>query len=459
MIDEPDQVQPGESVDSNEARGELPQATPGDAPGSPSDAATEATPGGTPDEAPATDGGASAPAAHGSAGAKPRPRLRDPSLMRAYRTGRAVQGTIRKVIKGGYEVRVGRSRGFCPHSQVAIERVAEPEGMVGKTCLFRVTQLRRGGEDVVVSRRSVLEEERADEAKAVRATLIEGAVMRGRVAGTADFGAFVDLGAGVMGLAHISELSHERIRRVEDAVKVGDAVDVKVLELNEGKGRISLSIRQAQEDPWAVAAERFRVGQSYPGTVRRIAEFGAFVELAPGIEALAPASEFPPAPAGWKEGLEAGASRDWHVLSISVKERRISVTLPGEAKQQGPVELEATLEGAVQRIERYGLFVWLRPGKIGLVPKAWTGAPPEADLRRRFRIGDAIEVTVKEIAEDGHRIRLARKGVKIEPEEAPRPEKAKARQAEPPRPEEESSSFGTSLADKLRAALGRTESE
>ncbi len=290
--------------------------------------------------------------------------------------------------------------------------------------------------------------------------------MQGRVVSVAQFGAFIDLGAGVLGLAHISELAYGHVRSVAEAVKVGDTVPVRVLKLKES-GRVSLSVRRAQEDPWADIEQRFEVGKSYSGTVQRVADFGAFVELAPGVEALAPASEFPPAAGGWSDGLEVGSTLEWCVLSVTPKERRISIANPGE----GAVSTEAVVEGAelrgrVQRVERYGVFVWLCPGRVGLMPRAMTGEREGVDLRRSFPIGEGVEVNVVEIDEPGRRIRLCKKGVEVRAETSPeRSEKPESfnrsgRGARrPPRgsaPEpEEPQSFGTSLADKLRAALGQ----
>jgi small subunit ribosomal protein S1 len=387
--------------------------------------------------------------------AKPRRAPRNPMLVRAFRTSRAIEGMIQAVIKGGYEVRIGRSRGFCPHSQIGLHREDQPESQVGKTYLFRVTQLRRGGEDVVLSRRVLLEEERAEEASAVRATLIEGHITQGHVAGTAEFGAFIDLGAGVMGLAHISELSHARIQRVDEAVKVGDTVQVKILKINEKTGKISLSVRQAQEDPWSDVAERFQVGGIYAGAVKRLADFGAFVELAPGLECLAPASEFPPCPGGWQKEIAVGDTRDWYVLSVDAKKRRVSITLPGADGASAAIEKETERSGRVQRIERYGVFVWLGPGQVGLMPRAWAGVPADGDLDRQFKVGDALDVRVVEITDDGRRIRLARSGVKIEAER-PAPKRPPRQKAPEPREQPEpTGTFGTSLADKLRAALDK----
>ena len=420
--------------------------------------ATEATVAGEQGPEPAGAGAASDPESTADR-PKSRRKPRFPTLVRAFRSGRPVDGTIVEVIKGGYTVKLGKAHAFCPHSQIDLQREDNPERQLGQTYQFKIAQLRRGGEDIVLSRRALLEEDRADEAKAVRATLIEGTVMQGRVVGTAPFGAFVDLGAGVLGLVHISELSHGRIENVEDAVKVGDSVGVRILKLKES-GRVSLSIRRAEEDPWADIAQRFELGRVYPGTVQRVANFGVFVELAAGVEALAPASEFPPAPGGWQEGLDVGTAHDWYVLSVDPKARRLSVTLPGDAGDTtAPLAQGAEFRGKVQRIERYGVFVWLGPGRVGLMPRARTGAPEGADLRRQFKIGEPLEVTIDEIADDGRKIRLCKKGVIVrsEREAGPAPGRSKRDKHATPAKESPPESFGTSLAEKLRAALGESE--
>ena len=186
--------------------------------------------------------------------------------------------------------------------------------------------------------------------------------------------------------------------------------------------------------------------------MQRVADFGAFVELAPGMEALAPASEFPPKAGGWKDGLEVGGSHEWCVLSVDAKERRVSVALPGDGGgSAADVIVGAELAGQVQRVERYGVFVWLAPGRVGLMPREMTGEPDGADLRRSFRIGDKIDVNVVEIEGDGRRIRLSKKGVQVE--EPPERPSSRGGEREP----EEPQTFGTSLADKLRAALGQNE--
>ena len=388
-------------------------------------------------------------------------------LYRAFRGKRGISGRVEKAIKVGYEIRIGQVRAFCPHSQIDVQRADDPESFVGTTHLFLITQLRRGGDDVVVSRRAVIEAERRDEASAVRATLIEGAVMLGRVSGLAKFGAFVDLGAGVTGLVHITELSHGHIHRVDQAVHAGEAVRVKILTLRDDNDRISLSIRQASEDPWTSAAGAYNEGGVYPGKVLRLAEFGAFVELSPGVEALAPASEFPPSAGGWKDGLTPGSDLSWRVLKVDVERRRISLTPGGDGQAAALPELTPGVEasGKVQRVENFGVFVWLGPGQVGLMPNALTGTPPGTDLASRFPVASEVDVVVAGIDDRG-RIRLAKKGAqRPKPRnedrggttvrhERPRRRAPRPQRVPQPAMSDSSEGFGSLLADKLKDALG-----
>jgi small subunit ribosomal protein S1 len=392
--------------------------------------------------------------------------MKDPALARAFRSHRPVEGKVVQVIKGGYEVRVGRTRAFCPHSQIDLHRTDDPEAYVGRTLFFHVNQFRRGGEDVVLSRRAVLEEEQAEEASAVRATLIEGSVMQGHVSGIADFGAFVDLGAGVQGLVHISELSHTRQKRVSDVVKVGDTVRVKILKLEDGRGRISLSLRLAEKDPWENTGQDFQVGQAYPGTVRRLADFGAFVEMRPGVEALAPAREFPPSVAGWNEGLEPGTESKWLVLSVDPDQRRMSVVPAGDdpGAFASAIEEGGETRGKVQKIERFGVFVWLGPGNVGLMPTVWSGVPQGTRLDARYKIGQDVDVRVVEISDGGRRIRLALKGIDVDPSEVADGRRgggrSDSRRADSVvSADEDAGPFGTSLGDVLKAALKRKDGD
>jgi small subunit ribosomal protein S1 len=210
----------------------------------------------------------------------------------------------------------------------------------------------------------------------------------------------------------------------------------------------------------------------HPGKVRRVTDFGAFVELTPGVEALAPAGEFPPSRTGWRDKIQPGTERDWLVLSVDAESRRISLTIPVEGTNGDTlpaIEAGASLSGQVQRLESYGVFVWLGPGRVGLMPRSLCGLPPHVELERRFGIGDPIEVQVVDVQDGGRRIRLSARGVdprliKAESETKPRrrrPDRMRERRSDrAPAGQtfsEAPNAFGQSLGDKLRAALGRTE--
>ena len=279
--------------------------------------------------------------------------------------------------------------------------------------------------------------------------MIRGALMRGRIVSLTAFGAFVDLGAGVTGLVHTTELSHSRVRTPGDAVQIGQVVDVKILKLDESRGRVSLSIRQAEADPWEGVVDAFKSGQAYPGTILRIEDFGAFVELAKGVEALLHPRDLPPRPGGWVDEFAPGQQRSWRIQSVEPRRRRISV-LPAEVEVQAVEVAEgATLTGKVQRAERFGVLVWLGPGTIGLIPAVHTGTPRGANLGEKFREGQDVEVDVLEIAEQGRRIRLALHGV-APAEPAPR----RPRAPQPPPPPRDTVQFSNDLGDLLKAALG-----
>ncbi|HYE86712.1 MAG TPA: S1 RNA-binding domain-containing protein, partial [Vicinamibacterales bacterium] len=208
----------------------------------------------------------------------------------AYQSGVAVEGKVVQAIKGGYEVRVARERAFCPLSQIDIARTTDPELHVGKSYAFRVIEYKNGGKDIVLSRRKLLEQQQEAQAADLRKSIVAGAILSGRVASVLDFGAFVDLG-GVQGLLHVSEMSWTRIGSPAEIVAPGDQITVKVLRVDEATGKIALGLKQLQGDPWVAAATGYAAGQLRSGRVSRIADFGVFVELEPGIEALLPAAE------------------------------------------------------------------------------------------------------------------------------------------------------------------------
>jgi small subunit ribosomal protein S1 len=254
----------------------------------------------------------------------------------AYRAGLAVEGKVEKAVKGGYEVRIARERAFCPLSQIDIARTVDPAVHEGKTYTFRIIEYKDGGKDVVLSRRKHLEEEQRASAEAIRKTIVPGAVVSGRVVSVRDFGAFVDLGGGIQGLLHVSDMSWSRNTTTGAVVAAGDHITVKVLRVDEGTQKIALGLKQLQDDPWSTVPARYEVGQVRSGRVTRVAEFGAFVELEPGIEGLAHASTFAPTSRSgdWAKQVAVGMTGAFEILSVDPVQKRIGVALIEEGSSR-----------------------------------------------------------------------------------------------------------------------------
>ena len=254
----------------------------------------------------------------------------------AFHAGLPVEGKVERVVKGGYEVRIARQRAFCPFSQIDIHRTDAPTHE-GQVYLFRIVEYSEGGRNIVVSRRAVLEQEQQARAAEVRQTIVPGAVLTGRVASVREFGAFVDLGGGVQGLLHVSEMGWSRVSDPSQLVTPGDEITVVVLRADDDTQKISLGLKQLAADPWSRAGSTYAVGQTVTGRVTRLAEFGAFVELEPGIEALAHASTFAPTgqPKGWTAMVPAGTTAPFEILSVDLEKKRIGVALVAEGAAGG----------------------------------------------------------------------------------------------------------------------------
>ena len=374
----------------------------------------------------------------------------------AFRSGLPVEGKVERAIKGGYDVRIGGQRAFCPISQMDTAFTADPAVHEGKVYTFRITEHREGGKNLVVSRRVLLAEEEAERAEEVRLSIVPGAVLSGRVASVREYGAFVDLGGGVQGLLHVSEMGWARVLNPEDVVKPGDEIRVKVLRVDEAKKQIALGLKQLQADPWTDLGETYAVGRVKEGRVTRLMDFGAFVELQPGIEGLAHASAFPPTGTadGWKKLVPPGTTGSFEILSVDLERKRIGVAMleegssrAADATPRAEIVAGARLKGKVERHEKFGVFVYLAPGRTGLVPLSETGVEKEADLKRVCPVGGEVAVIVLEVDPASRRIRLSRKAV-LDAEEKGEAKEYAERQ-DGPRGE----SFGSSLADKLRDAL------
>jgi len=384
----------------------------------------------------------------------------------AFRAGLPVEGKVEKATKGGLEVRIARQRAFCPMSQIDTIRTEDATVHEGRVYAFRIIEYRDGGEKFVVSRRALLEEEQKTKSVEVRKSIVVGAVITGRVVSVRDFGAFVDLGAGVQGLLHVSEMAWARVSKAEDVVKPGDEVTVKVLRVDDVTQQIALGLKQLSADPWAAILDTYAIGQVCEGRVTRVADFGAFVELEPGVEALAHMSTFAPTgrAGGWSKSITVGMAGAFEVLSIDPDKKRIGVALVEAGSAKGSEVASASggatqtrtgivpgarVTGKVDRHETFGVFVFLAPGRTGLMPLSETGVEKGADIKKVFPVGSDVDVIVLEADPQGRRIRVSHKAIEAAAEAAEvREYKERAEVAQ-------SGSFGGSLADKLRGALKR----
>ena len=255
-------------------------------------------------------------------------------VRQAYSQGLPVQGQVTGAVKGGVEVQVAGMRAFCPASQVDIRFVEDLSEYVGQRLDFRVTKIEGGRRpNLVVSRRALLEEEQRLRAEQTRAQLQEGAVLSGTVTSLKDYGAFVDIG-GIEGMIHVSQLAYGHVKHPSEVLRVGQPVEVSVLRIEpnpDGKSRerVALSIRALAQDPWSDIEQHFPVGARVQGSVSRLQPFGAFVELAPGVDGLIHISELG---AGRRlnhpsEVLSLGQAVEATVLAVDLERRRISLTL------------------------------------------------------------------------------------------------------------------------------------
>jgi len=343
-------------------------------------------------------------------------------LERAFAEHRAIGGVVTELVKGGLRVDVG-SRAFMPASRSGAKDQAELEKLVGQEIQCRIIKLDTASEDVVVDRRVVLEEEEAQARAKKFAELTEGAVVRGTVRSLTDFGAFVDLG-GVDGLLHVADMAWHRVAKPADVVAAGDSIEVKILKINPEGRRISLGLKQLAADPWTTAAERFRTGDRVQGKVSRLADFGAFVELLPGVDGLIHVSEMSWAKKIKKPSdvLKTGEMVEAVVLGVNAADRRISLGLKqalgdpwDDAVKKYPIG--AVAEGPVTSLTNFGCFIDLGGGVDGMIHIS--------DITREKRLnhprealstGQVVRAVVLEVDRERRRIKL---GIKqLEPTSA-----------------------------------------
>ena len=293
-------------------------------------------------------------------------------LQRAFDEKLTISGVVTQVIKGGLAVDVG-VRAFMPASRSGARDVPEMQTMVGQDIAVRVIKLDTAKEDVVVDRRVVMEEERARTKEAMVAQLEVGAVVRGIVRSLLDYGAFVDVG-GIDGMLHVADISHGRVNKPSDVLTIGQELDVKILKVDAAKQRVSLGLKQLQADPWSTAAEKYEVGARIKGTVARVTDFGAFVELEPGLDGLIHLSEM-----SWSKKirkpadlLKGGETVEVVVLGVNPGDKRIALGLkqalgdPWEdVATRYPVD--SIVEGPVTQLKQFGAFVQISEEIEGMI--------------------------------------------------------------------------------------------
>jgi small subunit ribosomal protein S1 len=339
-------------------------------------------------------------------------------LVEAQEKGLPVEGKVAETCKGGFRVRVMNLTAFCPMSQMDIRPVEDPSVFVGQTLRFLITRVEGKGRNVVVSRRQLLEHEQAQAIGEFLSTVREGQEIEGPVTRVVPFGAFVEVAPGIEGLVHISELGWSRSLSPQEMVSVGTMVKAKVLRIkDEGKGRlrIDLSVKQTAADPWDAVSSTVAAGSKIEGTVTRTAPFGAFVEIAPGIEGLVHLSEMSYLKRVNKaeDVVSAGDKVAVMVKEVDPKARRISLSMR-DAEGDPWVGVEqrykpgTTVQGTVEKRESFGLFIRLEPGVVGLLPSSKIDRG--SDEIGKLRPGDTLQVTVSAIETGRRRISLAPAG-------------------------------------------------
>ena len=339
-------------------------------------------------------------------------------LEKAYADDARVEGAIFNRVKGGFTVDLGGAVAFLPGSQVDVRPVRDAGPLMGLKQPFQILKMDRRRGNIVVSRRAILEESRAEQRAEVVGNLAEGQAVEGVVKNITEYGAFVDLG-GVDGLLHVTDMAWRRVNHPSEILTIGETIKVQVIKINKDTHRISLGMKQLQEDPWDLVAAKFPLSSVHQGRVTNITDYGAFVELEPGVEGLVHVSEMSWTKKNVHPGKIVSTSQevDVMVLEIDGTKRRVSLGL--KQTQRNPWELFAEthpegteVTGEVKNITEFGLFVGLPgdiDGMVHLSDISWDERGEDAI--QNYRKGDKVTAIVSEVDTDKERISLSIKGV------------------------------------------------
>ncbi len=333
-----------------------------------------------------------------------------------------VEGRVAALTKGGFEVEIAGLRAFCPLSQIDLKYAEKPEEYIGARYRFHIIEMKDRGKNILLSRRSLLQEEYEKKAQEIIASLQPGMEVEGKIVKLANFGAFVDLG-GVEGLIHISEISHGRLKDPAEILEVGQVVKAKVLKVEKdksGQAKISLSRKALEPEIWEKGLN-FKEGDVISGKVSRLTDFGAFVELAPGLEGLIHISEISYQKITHpSKVLKEGDQVKVLILKIDEEKRRVSLSLREAAfREQSPLKEEPRLEvgqilmGIIEEAQRNGLYVWLPQlgrGIKGFLPWEEVAENERNELKKKYAAGKEIQVEIREIDEE-KKIFLSQKSI------------------------------------------------
>ena len=343
-------------------------------------------------------------------------------LEAAFEAEEVVTGIINGKVKGGFTVDVNNIRAFLPGSLVDVRPVRDTAHLEGKDLEFKVIKLDQKRNNVVVSRRAVLESANSEEREALLASLQEGTVVKGIVKNLTDYGAFVDLG-GIDGLLHITDMAWKRIKHPSEIVNVGDEIDVRILKFDRERNRVSLGLKQLGEDPWVAIKSRYPENSRVKATVTNLTDYGCFAELEEGVEGLVHVSEM-----DWtnknihpSKVVQVGDEVEVMVLDIDEERRRISLGI--KQCQQNPWDAFASqwqkgdkISGAIKSITDFGIFIGLDGNIDGLVHLSdisWNETGEEAV--RKFKKGDEIDTVILSIDPERERISLGIKQLEDDP--------------------------------------------
>jgi small subunit ribosomal protein S1 len=343
-------------------------------------------------------------------------------LEEAFEKQDVVNGRINGKVKGGFTVDIKDVRAFLPGSLVDVRPVRDPGYLEGKDLEFKIIKLDRKRNNLVVSRRAVVESEHSEEREQLLEKLQEGAILHGVVKNLTEYGAFVDLG-GIDGLLHITDMAWKRVRHPSEVVNVGDELDVRVLKYDKERNRVSLGLKQLGDDPWVSIARRYPSGTRVFGKVSNVTDYGCFVELEPGVEGLVHVSEMDWTNKNVNPGKVVQVGDEAEVMVLDVDEERRRISLGMKQTQSNPWEAFAAMfkkgdkvQGAIKSITDFGIFVGLDGGIDGLVHLSdisWQGNGEE--LVRDFKKGQEVDAVVLAVDPERERISLGIKQMEQDP--------------------------------------------